>query len=169
MDFSKFIIANEVDLYSDASGKLGMGDLCRSKWMYQMWPQAFFTKCKPSIEFLELYAITAGVLAWINLFKNRRVILFFDNQSVVDMINITSTSCKNCMVLIRIIVLKGLMENVRIFAKHVSGISSGLADSLSRGRIAYFHELCKKKGRIMDQKPVEVPQEIWPITKIWKY
>ena len=30
------------------------------------------------------------------------------------MINITSTSCKYCMVLIRLIVLNGLVENVRI-------------------------------------------------------
>ena len=48
-------------------------------------------KFKPSIEYLELYAVTAAVLTWIHQFKNRRIILFCDNQSVVDMINLTST------------------------------------------------------------------------------
>ena len=168
MDFSKFIIADEVDMYSNASGKLGMGALCGEEWMYKMWPAHFLQKYKPSIEYLELFAVTAGVLAWIHKFKNRRIILFCDNKSVVDMINITSTSCRNCMVLIRLIVLKGLNENVRIFAKHVSGVSNGLADSLCRNRIEYFHQLCEVKGRKMKSEPVEVPQEIWPVETIWK-
>ena len=147
MDFSQFIVADEIDMYSDASGKLGMGAICGSRWMYQMWPREFLERCKPSIEYLELYAVKAAVLAWIQQFKNRRIILFCDNKSVVDMINITSTSCKNCMVLIRIIVLKGLMDNVRIFAKHVKGISNGLADSLSRNKIDSFHQMCKQEAQ----------------------
>ena len=106
LDFSKVIIADEVDMYSDASGVIGMGALCGASWMYQKWDPAFIKKHRPSIEYLELFAVTAGVLTWIHRFRNKRIILFCDNQSVVDMINLTSTSCKNCMVLIRCIVLK---------------------------------------------------------------
>ena len=72
------------------------------------------------------------------------------------------------MVLIRLIVLTGLKENVRIFAKHVSGVSNGLADSISRNKIAYFHKLCKDKGRIMQDHPVDISPVIWPLNKIWK-
>ena len=73
------------------------------------------------------------------------------------------------MVLIRIIVLKGLMDNVRIFAKHVKGISNGLADSLSRNKIDSFHQMCKKEGRILNEVNEAVPSPIWPIEKIWKF
>ena len=103
--------------------------------MYQMWPKLFLNKHKPSIEYLELNAVMAAVLTWIHLFKNRRVILFCDNQSVVYMINLTTTSCKNCMVWIRVIVLKGLIENVRVFARHIVGTKNSMADSLSRNKI----------------------------------
>ena len=41
MDFSQFIVADEIDMYSDASGKLGMGAICGSRWMYQMWSREF--------------------------------------------------------------------------------------------------------------------------------
>ena len=105
LDFSKVIVADEIDMYNDASGTIGMGAVCGSAWMYKLWSRKFIKKYKPSIEYLELYAVTAAVLTWIHQFKNRRVILFCDNQSVVDMINLTTTSCKNCMVLIRMIVL----------------------------------------------------------------
>ena len=168
LDFSKTLIADEVDMYSDASGRLGMGALCQKDWMYIMWPQEFITKNKPSIEYLELYAVVAGVLTWIHRFKNRRIILFCDNESVVNMINLTTTSCKNCMVLIRMLVFKGLIENVRIFAKHIAGVKNVLADNLSRNRIDLFHKNCKTQKRRMNKFPTEVPQLMWPLENIWK-
>ena len=161
-------MADEVDMYSDASGKLGMGALCASEWMMQMWPTEFINRYRPSIEYLELFAVTAGVLTWLHKFKNRRIILFCDNRSVVDMINCTSTSCKNCMVLIRFIVLKGLMENVRVYTRHVRGVDNGFADSLSRNKLQEFKDLCKKYDKVVNDKPLPVPDAIWPIAKIWK-
>ena len=168
LDFSKWVIADEVDMFSDASGKIAMGAICGCSWMYMNWPRAFIEKHKPSIEYLELYAVTAGVLTWIHRFKKRRIILFCDNQSVVDMINSTSTSCKNCRVLIRMIVLKGLVENVRIFARHVDGVKNDLSDSLSRNKIKLFKELCIKKNKLFDERETPVPKALLPLQKIWK-
>ena len=163
LDFTKTLTADEIDLYSDASGKLGVGAICGSHWMYQMWDKEFLEKYRPSIEYLELYGVVVGVLNWIQQFKNRRIILFCDNKSVVDMINLTTTSCKNCMVLVRILVLKGLIENVRIFAKHIEGKKNVLADSLSRNNITLFHRKCAEQGRIMDSVPTGIPDAIWPL------
>ena len=168
LDFSQVLVADEIDMYSDASGKLGMGAICDKAWMFQMWAPDFIKKVHPSIEYLELFAVTAAVLTWIHQFKNRRIILSCNSKSVVDMINYTTTSFKNCMVLIRMIVLKGLLENVRIFAKHVKGTKNTLADSLSRNKIDYFHQLCKE-GRQMSIVPEPVPEAIWPMQRIWKY
>ena len=58
--------------------------------------------------------------------------MFCDNKSVVSMINATTSSCKNCMFLIRLLVLSGLVDNRRVFACHVRGRDNKLADSLSR-------------------------------------
>ena len=168
LDFSSILVTDEVDMFSDVSGKIGMGALCKKAWMYQLWPTTFIRKFKPSIEYLELFAVTAAVLTWIHQFRNKRIILFCDNQSVVDMINNTTTSCKNCMVLIRMIVLKGLVENVRVFARHVAGKKNIFADSLSRDQIQHFKDLCAQHEREYDVKPTPVPDAIWPIHKIWK-
>ena len=168
LDFSKVLIADEIDMFSDASGKIGLGAIWGSSWMSQDWPQEFLRKFKPSIEYLELFAVTAAVLAWIDRFRNKRIILFCDNKSIVDMINLTTTSCKNCMVLIRIIILKGLIENVRIFARHVPGVLNGLADSLSRNKFSEFRRLCKKSNREFEEVKTPIPENIWPIQKLWK-
>ena len=84
LDFSDVIIADEIDMYSDTSGKIRVGALCGSSWMHARWPKMFIQKYKPSIEYLELFGVTATVLTWISAFKNKRVILFCDNKSVVD-------------------------------------------------------------------------------------
>ena len=168
LDFSTCIVVDETDMYSDASGKIGFGAICGESWMHQIWCPIFLERKKPSIEYLELYAVTAAVLAWIHRFKNRRIILFCDNESVVNMINYTTTSCKNCMVLIRIIVLKGLIENIRIFTRHVPGVKNDLADSLSRDKIGHFHKLCIEQDRLTEDLSTTIPEAIWPVTKIWK-
>ena len=76
LDFSQTLVADEVDMYSDASGKLGMGARSGPNWMMAMWPKDFITKWKPSIEYLELYAVVAGVLVWIHKFRNKRIYLW---------------------------------------------------------------------------------------------
>ena len=126
--------ADEVDMYSDASGNfnLGFGAYCGPEWIYGKWDFELCTLMKPSIEYLELFAVLAGVLKWIKLFKNKRVILFCDNESVVSMINNSTSSCKNCMILIRLLTAESITRNVRVFARHVGTKANGKADALSR-------------------------------------
>ena len=122
MDFRKFVSADKVMMTSDASlnPKLGIGAICMRSWMYQQWDLKFMLQHKPSIKFAELYAVLAGLITWVHRFRNRRIILFCDNESVCKMINKNTSSCKQCMSLTRILVLYSLQENVRIFAKHLS-------------------------------------------------
>ena len=87
--------ASELDFYTDVSGNfdLGMGAVCQNSWMFVL------KELEPSIEYLELFALTAALLTWFNRFQNRRIYVFCDNMSVVHMINNMSSSCKNCMIL----------------------------------------------------------------------
>ena len=166
MDFGKLWHADEIDMYSDASKSAirGFGATCNSEWLYSPWNGEFIRKYDPSIQYLELFAVTAGVLKWGHLFANKRIVLFCDNKSSRDMINATSSKCRNCMVLIRLIVLKSMIHNVRIFAKYVSSKDNYFADYLSRLQIRRFKH--KAKGKF-NKEPVEIPTEIWPMEKIW--
>ena len=153
------INAKEIDMYSDASGTygLGFGAYCGPAWTYGQWDQQFCKKHHPSIEYLELFAVTVGILNWIKLFANRRVVLFCDNESVVYMINNSTSSCKNCMILMRIIVAECIARNVRVFAKHVRTKDNGKADALSRMDLSRFWKL---SGDSMDKKPSPIPDPV---------
>ena len=158
--------AEMIDMYSDASRnfKLGFGAYCGPEWTFGQWDEEFCQETQPSIEYLELFGVMVAVLNWLKLFRNRRIVLFCDNEAVVNMINNSSSKCKNCMVLIRFIVLESLSCNARVFAKYVSSKDNGKADALSRFQWSRFKLLA---GNNMNRQPTPIPGGVWPIQKIW--
>ena len=158
--------AEDIDMYSDASGAIdkGYGAYCAHRWSVKAWDEEWMRVEKPSIEYLELYAVTVAIMLWIKDFKNSTILLHCDNDSVCKMINKSSSSCKNCMVLLRLIVLECLRHNVQVTAEWLATGDNGKADALSRLEFDRFWDLCSIR---MDEEPTEPPNEIWPITKIW--
>ena len=159
--------AIQIDMYSDASRNftLGFGAYCGPHWCHGQWDATFCNQVQPSIEYLELYALTVGVLNWLHMFKNRKIILFCDNEAVVAMVNKSSSKCKNCMVLIRLIVLTSLVNNSRVYVRYVRSKDNGKADALSRFQMERFWKL--SQGHHMNEQASPIPQDIWPLSKIW--
>ena len=100
IDLNAFKTSKEINFYMDASGSIGYGCFFAGKWAFGEWDQTFLQVVKPSIEFLELFALCAGLLTWDRYISNTRVIIFCDNQAVVQMVNNTTSSCPNCMFLL---------------------------------------------------------------------
>ena len=166
-DFDDNLTADIIDMYTDSSANanLGCGGKCDSNWFVQQWDGNFIHEVNPSINYLELYAVTVAVYLWIHRFKNKKVTLFCDNMSVVNMINNKSSKCKNCMVLLRLIVLKGLIQNVSISADHVMGVRNTISDLLSRQKVSQFRNITKNDN--YDDEPTPIPDELWPMDKLW--
>ena len=115
---------------------------------------------------MELFAVTTGVLLWIHRYRNRRISVNCDNNSVVNMINSSSSKCKNYMVLIRLIIMESMVHNVRVYGRFVRGKKNGIADSLSRLQMDKFKRLTRKRN--MDKCETAIPDELWPMDKLWK-
>ena len=147
--------------FTDASRKetLGFGFVFDKEWTFGQWPKNFIADFKPSIEFLELFAVAVGVHLWVRKLGNRRVWIYCDNLSVVHMINNSSASCEFCMKLIRGIILVSLQFNVRVFAKHVPANLNVRADALSRLQFSRFWTVAKSGTR---QYPAKLPNNLWP-------
>ena len=177
MDFNNLWNAHILFWYTDASANraLGFGGIFDGKYFWGKWSDSsqpgernFIDKYNPSIEFLELYGVAVSVFLWLKYVPNRHICLFTDNESVMNMVNNSSSSCKHCMVLIRMITLEGLRHNVRIHAKHVRSKENFLADSLSRLNFREFYKDVDRLGIVLDEEPESIPEELWPIQKLWK-
>ena len=161
------IQSTDIGFYSDASAseKLSFGCILGSQWQQQYWEKEFIKKYNPSIENLELYALVAGVITWENCsqLNNARVVVHCNNQAVVNMINGMTSSCKNCMRLLRILILSNLKANRRLTARFVWSKDNGLVDALSRGQWDRFRAL----GLNMNSVPTPTSPQVWPMSRIW--
>ena len=167
MDKESILDAEDLQFFTDssASEKLGFGGTFKQYyWFFGQWEKGYIKKFRPSIEYLELYAVCIGVFAWSQDLANKVILIHCDNISVVSMINKMISSCANCMHLIHLLVLRSLNYNFRIWARHVRTHQNGIADSLSRLQFSRFLKLTDGK---MADKPMELPEQLWPASKLW--
>ena len=164
VDFSIKLTADDLFMYSDASRgeEKGLGCIFNRSYSYAQWEKGFIREKQPSIAYLELYAICIGVFTWAHKLKNIRFTLYTDNKSARDMINSTTSGCKNC---IRKLMLLGLQYNFRVFAKYVKSKDNSAADALSRLDMKRFRRIQIKN--CMKLCPEPLPADIWPPSSIW--
>ena len=171
IDINKLTSAREINFTSDASAgeERGMGATFNQFWLFAKWETNFIRDYKPSIEYLELLGVTAALLTWGHMIQNDRVVVFCDNQAVVSMINSSVSSCKNCMYLLRLVMLNNLVYNRRVYAKYISTKANDLSDALSRLQFNRFWELVERKNLKMNMYPSRISPLVWPVTRIWQW
>ena len=160
---------NVIAFYSDASRSeiLGCGAVFdNQRWFAVKWPKNFIKLKQPSIEYLELYALVAGMLAWNEeeLLNNARITVFCDNVAVVHMINNLTSSCANCLKLIRVLVLDGIVHNRRVTCQYVKSADNILADALSQLDFQHFWKFAPP---LMNRIGDRIPAPLWPIDEFW--
>ena len=167
-DFTDVVTAYQVNFFSDAS-MTGFSALCYSNWMTKKWDLKYVRRMKLDIECLELFALVAAAETWIHKFKNRKIIVYCDNQNVCRAVNKTSTSCMKCMVLVRKLIFKCMTENVDIFAQYIKSKANKFADMLSRDQLTDFKAEAAKDNLEIKLEPTDVPISMWPMEKIWGF
>ena len=165
LDQEMFRTSQEIDFYTDASRKIGFGCYFNKRWAFGSWMKKLLNM-RPSIEFLELFALCAGILTWEQLLRDVRIVIFCDNQVVVEMVNNTTSSCAGCMQLLRVRVLNNLQFNRRISVRYVRSSQNILADSLSRNKLSTFW---KHAPRDVNSSCDVVPECLFPIERFLQY
>ena len=167
VDVEAMEYATELGFTSDAAANemLGFGCVYGNSFCYGKWPESFIKTQNPSIQFLELFGLVAAVFVWSEKLQNSRSIIFCDNDAVVKMVNKSASSCRHCMYLLRLLVLRCLQYNMRIFTKHIFGHKNVLADDLSRLNLDSFRKTASPE---MAKIPEPIPEMLWPIDKVWK-
>ena len=89
LDLERWVDAWEVSFYSDASTNklLGFRAVCSTAWTFGQLELGFIEQCKPTIEYLELFAFTAALLTWGDKLQNTKILIHCDNSSVVSILN----------------------------------------------------------------------------------
>ena len=166
VDLFTFDTSVVLPFYSDASKKdsLGFGVYFNRQWAYGTWEPGYIKNCDPSIEYLELFALCVGIFIWQEQLRDCQIIIHCDNQAVINMVNQTTSSCKNCMMLLRLLVLNGLIYNRRVLVKYIKSKKNILADSLSHQKFEVFWKHAPANTK---RFPERLPPMLWLLSKLW--
>ena len=96
---------------------------------------------------------------WGDAMRNRYILFFTGNESLVHVINMQSSKDKSLMFFVRKLVLICLEYNIVFKAKHIAGAKNRLADSLSQLQVQYFKQLAPTH---MEKLPSEIPLHLQP-------
>ena len=166
IDWSEVSTSTELDFYTDSSGQrnLGFGCVFGKFYTWGQWEKDFFQDYKPSIAFLELYALCVGIFTWNKSIQNSKFLIFCDNKSVRDMVNTTSSNCTVCLKLIRLLVLDNLLHNRRIEVQYIESEKNERADALSRLDFRRFFVAAPQSVFV---NPSPIPSKLWPPSKFF--
>lgn len=147
--------SHTMHFYTDAAQSSGYGLIFGKHWAYGTWPDAWKAH---NICFLEFFPIVIALSTWCTELRNKRVLFFTDNESVVHVINKQTTKDTKMLVLLRTMVLICLRNNIFFRARHIQGVKNVLADSLSRLQVDKFQTLSCG----MDPSPTPLPAPLLP-------
>ena len=168
VDIDGMTVSTTLNFYTDSSlnKNFGLGGIFGNRWIIGRWGRQFVERNNPSIEFLELYALVAGIITWSQEkeLQNARITVFCDNESVMHIVNNLTSKCPQCMKLVRLLILDNMKSNRRVFVKHVKSKDNVLADSLSRMDMKRFW---KNAPESMNRTPDGINNSIWPVEKVW--
>ena len=137
-------------IFSDAC-ETGWGVYCRGFWIAQAWSDQELALARRtsrvSMPFLELFALTAGVLSFANVLRGRRVLIYCDCLPVVAAISSCASSDPGMMALIRELCLVCANQSIACVPSHIPGIHNTAADLLSRNQMSAFRLRCPSASR----------------------
>ena len=107
----------------------------------------------------EFFAVWIAVCTWGDLWSNKQIIIFTDNEAVKDVWKKGTTPVKPAMRIIRTMFMFAAKRNFNILLQHVPGKDNILADALSRFQVQRFRTALPTA----DASPTVVPQAIWDL------
>ena len=147
--------SHNLQFFTDSAQSSGYGIVFGRHWAYGTWPDAWKAQ---NICFLEFFPIVVALSTWSSELRNKRVLFFTDNESVVHVINKQTTKDTKMLALLRTMVLICLRNNIFFRARHIQGVKNVLADSLSRLQVDKFRTVSQG----MDPTPTPLPSYLLP-------
>ena len=139
--------AHDLDLYTDASGRLGCGAYFQGQWFHHQWQPHQQLSKQISIQWQELFAIVAAALTWGHNWSRLRIRFFCDNLPIVQAWAGMSSCQPRIMQLLRLLFFTAAKGNFTVTLKHIPGVRNPIADAISRQNFALFFSLAPQAQR----------------------
>ena len=147
------IYASDLRLYTDASD-VGFGAIFGTEWIFGAWDQNNIDNI--SIDYRELFAITAATFTWGHHWRGHRIVFATDNEPITKVWQKGASPSIPLMSLIRPLYLFAAKSAFSISFKHILGKNNPIADAISRFQMKRFFGLKPDADKNPTALPVEV-------------
>ena len=158
--FANWAGHHNVEVHIDASLR-GLG---------AVWDQAFYSVSLPTyvqhqkrIVVFEMVNILIALKTWVNLWVNKRVLVWCDNRAVVDIMGKNKTKDRELGAILREILMNQAINNIQLQVKHVRGESNPVADALSRVHMSKSVQ-CRAKLLAQGYREYTVPNSMFTLS-----
>ena len=131
---TEWLDSRVLQFYTDASDT-GYGAYFAGEWFKGRWVDGVR---EMPIAVREMFAVTLAVRAWGQQLRNRKLIIWCDNQCVTYVFAKQFSKCGKLSFLLRELVLACLNFNVLVKMQYIASEQNFLADSLSRDEMHRF-------------------------------
>lgn len=148
-----------LQLWTDSSGseKCGGAAYFNGAWLFFPWPREWVDLgLLRDMTFLEFIPILLAISVWGKKLQNKRIKLYVDNQSLVEVLNSQTSRSKRVMTLMRTFVLYALQNNIIFKSHHLYSHDNSIADAISRQQWDRFRRLAPQA----DVNPTPIPDHI---------
>ena len=147
-------------MFADASGNslLGWGAWLPhlGLWIYGAWEEQFLETYQPSIDFLEIYALLAGVVTWMPHLTDIAVLFWLDNTPTVFALRNKLCDSPQMLFLLHLLTLFCMTHKITILARHVRGVPNTISDKLSHFQFQDFHALKPEHAACFPSNPSDL-------------
>ena len=150
---TRAIRSSDLQLYSDASDK-GYGATYGNSWIQGAWNSH---ESALSIDYRELFAISAATFTWGHRWKGQRIVFITDNKPITQIWDKGTSPSIPIMTLIRPLYLFAACKGFSISFKHIYGIYNVAADALSRFQMDVFRATMPDADALPTPVPTTVP------------
>ena len=144
----------ELNLHTDSCPQ-GFGGTFRTNYFYGTFPPHWQGH---NICVLELFPILLALQLYTAEMSNQNIVIYSDNQAVVEVLNKKTTKHPPMLSLLRKLILHCLHCNILITSKHIPGKLNVLPDALSRNK----HTISMLQEQTMDLQPTPIPTALQP-------
>ena len=155
MTFGKWRCSPDMQLQTDASGRIGYGAVWGAKWFGGLWNWELREETVENIAVLELVPIVLAAKVWGEEWSRMKVRFLTDNEAVASAGTSWSPKHAHLSKLLRVLARLAIEGNFEVSFCHLPGIFNESADAISRNKLAEFRRLNPKA----EANPEWIPQE----------
>ena len=157
--YKEWETSEALHLYTDAASTVGFGGIFGTQWFQGKWqPNQTIGTPGISIDWQELYAIVVACSIWGTHWSRKKIIFYWYNQPVVEIINNKRSKSPIIMALVHTLTLITLKHSFYFKALHVAGKLNPIADSISHFQMGVFRTLAPYS----DPLPQPIPEDLFP-------